>query len=314
MSITKGILDKLNGFSEADFHRWFVKGFNKYYSSDPKEQFRAFEPLHAYIGLTGDLTKELGDLYALIGDVNVKENFDSGLTSSFIKFSENEINAHIVRAIMFLTAYAKITKLIVPIVECAEKGFFSNSKVNAEFFVIAMDVVKQLSKNNSFDIKTGNPMRRLVLSQYFKSIYAPKAFISLCQSEPNNFPLHLKLLRENFFEIHQDSSDNVHITAKRFLLYVGLESIANYFNQMKLIRWGEHIPPSDDWLINALFIGDHAQLDLIKIDSIYYIRSKKDNMKYPIYNFSEECTEFLLMLLYDIEEKQYQENPLFEMI
>lgn len=308
MSIDKERLCELDKFSVAEFCQWFINGFKRYFDADIKMQFKAFEPLHAYIGLTGDLTKELGDLYTLIKKDDVKERFENALVECFNVLSIHESNAQIVKNIMFLSGYAKINKLILPIVEAAEKGFFIDKKnnINKELFVIAIDVVKHLSERDL----SGDPMRRLIRSRYFKSIYAPKAFISLCKSEPNNYPMHLRLLRDHFFEIHKYTTENIHITAKRFLLYVGLETIAKEFNQIYLIPWARYMPPSDDWLIRALFMDEEAPLNLTKENSCFVIIDQKNDKKVSLNNLPIESTQYLNTVYFCSLDLFYRNDPI----
>ncbi len=295
-------LGELYKYTEDDFNHWFINGFKGYYDSDYKKRFLAFDPLNAYIGLTEDLTKELGYLYAHLKGENVKIKFKKALAKTFNDLLTHESDAPILRSIMFLTSYLKIRELIIPIVNAAEKGFYSvqNNNINIELFVIAMDVVCHLSERPY----SGDNIRRLVQSNYFKSIYAPKVFISLCKSEPERYPEHLKLLKNDFFKIHKRSLKNIHITANRFILYVRLEIIAKYFDQISL---SEDNQPNDNWLIAELFRGDDSLLFYEKINSFWYICSRKTGEKHCV--ISDRNRLFICLAFYSYQIDKEKRSP-----
>jgi hypothetical protein len=273
MNIDKEGLKKIIDYNENQFAEWFRVGFDIYFKES--NRYKAFYPLHSYVGMTGDLTKELCDIYD-----NLKPHsqlyFRKGLVKVFSEIEPTESNIQIVRKIMFLAGLIHLNEMINPIIQQVGNGFFGveGNRYNIDLFAVALDIVKSLSNCYS----GGDAIRKLIGSFYFRSVYAPKAFIALCFSEPEMYPKHLKLLRNNFYEMHcvLSAKRDAYITARRFVNCVNMQVIANKFIDIILSDVPDITLRTDNWFANCLFVGENAPLKIIKKENEYYIGRNED--------------------------------------
>lgn len=154
-------------------------------------------------------------------------------------------------------------------------GFFGMPDYNEgrELFALTLDIIAGMSPAHG----TGDVVRRLVGSSFFQPGYAPRAFIALCRAEPEEFPMHLKLLRGHFTDLHQkEGTDDAFITARRFVQYVDFLVIRRNLRRLHLCARPDIDPlTTDNWLVEAMAIGDRAPLMLNK-DGDAFVLARRD--------------------------------------
>ncbi len=247
-------------YSASEFSDWFQIGFAFYYKE--KNNIKAFYPLRSYIGIADDIITDLGNIYDSLSPES-KIKYKKGLIMAFDDLDSIKENLQIVKDMMYLSGKINAKGIVDSVIKKVGNGYFVAGKKeeqdddNNNLFAIAFDVVKHLSHSG------GEPLRELIASKYFRFQYAPKAFIALCHAEPKSYPEHLRLLRKSFAELHSDYSiqEDAYITANRFIDCVNLKVIADNICKLKINERPDE-EPKDNWLLDALFIGDYAPLIL----------------------------------------------------
>ena len=280
--IDKEDIEKIYNYTIDDFAHWFESGYGAYYSED--DNFMAFEPLHGYVGLTGELTNELKEIYSYLNP-SLKINFRGGLAKAFLGLEDIYVNIKIAKKMMFLSRAIYAREILEPIVQKIANGFFGDVDMSEEekdndLFEIALDVVKKLS-----DVTIGSYyIKRMIGSRYYSCMYSPKAFIALCHSDPSNYTKHLSLLRRCFYEINLDEEEKeyMYLTARRFLDNVDMQVFIEGFDELYLTGFPDESQVNDNWFIEAMFIGEFAPLDIKHIGYTYEITRKGSDLCYLI--------------------------------
>ncbi len=274
-------VNRLQDFKTKDFVDWLINGFKDI--SDDKKSLNAFYPLNYFVG-HDDLINELKNIYYLL-QPNVKQKFRESIAQGLSNLPPEISSVSTVRGLFHLAGRIKATEVLPVVKQYLENGFFSIKENNSgsELFALTLDVVGGMSSVS----EDGKVMRNLVNSNFFKFDYSPMAFISLCQSEPEKFPDHLKLLRKDFAKMHKEKgTNNAYITAKRFVHYVDTKIIADNLYLAKLIPL---VNPenfdNDNWLGQAMFIGKNTSLELKCVKDNFFI-SKPDLSSPTIYRVS----------------------------
>lgn len=142
-------------------------------------------------------------------------------------------------------------------------------------FALSLDIVAGMAEDKG----AADVVRCLVGSDFFHFGYAPMAFIALCRAEPNNYPDHLPLLRNDFADLHQETgTKSVHITVKRFAHYVTPKIIADNLWRLGItVKPGDEIL-SDNWLGKAMFVESDAPFTVDKVKENFQIR-RRDRRK-----------------------------------
>lgn len=302
----------VNKYTFHEYSDWFEVGFYSYYFND--DNFKSFEPLHVYVGLTGDLIGELGEIYDALNPI-AKINYRKGLAMAYSGLDENEKYIEIAESMMYLARLINAREMLEPIIQKVGNGFFGyvDGDKKKQIFIKALDVVKRLS-----DCSIGpNYIKRMIGCQYFSYKYAPMAFIALCRSDPVNYPDHLYLLRYHFNLLHKDINDkaNMHITAKRFLSYVDMEIFCEKYFDLHLSDKPGAILVSDNWFAEAMFKGELAPLIIYKISDVYIVAKKEGSASYALkiedYNNNYEMNNFMEKLVYSIDEQEDIYNSIF---
>lgn len=275
-------VNRLQDFKTKDFVDWLIKGFEDIY--DDKKSLNAFGPLNYVVGRQDDLTNGLKDIYDLLPS-NLKGNFREAIAQGLSNLPPRISSISSVRGLFYLAGRIKSTEVLPVVNQYMENGFFSIKENNSgsELFALTLDIIAGISSIS----ENGEVMRNLVNSNFFKFDYSPMAFISLCRSEPEKFPEHLKLLRKDFAKMHKEKgTNNAYMTAKRFAHYVDTKIIANNLYLAKLIPLAnpENFD-NDNWLGQAMFIGKNTSLELKCVKENFFI-SKPDLSSPFVYKVS----------------------------
>lgn len=266
----------LENFDAASFAGWLRRGFEDIHNKE--RRLTAFAPLNYFVRRHGDLTGELKNIYEVL---SVQEQFRLGIAIALSGLPPTHRSVHIVRALLHLAGRVHATEIMSKAVQQVGNGFFGMSGNNEgrELFALTLDIVAGMSPAHG----VGDTVRRLVASRFFDSGYVPRAFIALCRSEPEEFPNHLKLLRSHFAELHKMAgTEDAFITAHRFVQYVDLVVIRRNLWRLHLCA-KPYIDPldTDNWLAQALFIGENAPLELDKDGDDFVISRQEQERIQP---------------------------------
>lgn len=258
----------LEMFNDQAFADWFLRGFKDLHHD--AKRLTAFEPLNYFVRRRGNLTDELKDIYEVLSG-SAQEHFRHGIVIAFADLPPKVSSIPILRGLLHLAGRIHASEIFPVIIQQIGNGYFGIAERNEghELFALALDIVAGMAPS----LRVSDTVRRLLASSYFQPGYAPRAFIALCRTEPEEFPRHLEALRKSFTKLHSEAGTvDANITARRFVQYVDTKVLAQkiwaaYFTIDPGIRAVE----TDNWLGKSLFLGDNAPLRLIKFNDDFFI-------------------------------------------
>jgi hypothetical protein len=270
-------VEPLEGYTAQAFANWLRRGFEDL--DHDKKRVTAFAPLNYFVFREDDITRELKNIYDLLSGT-AKEQFRLGIAIAISLMPPTLKSVTTVSHLLHLAGRVYATEIFPEVVKKIGNGFlgFSEHSKGRELFALSLNIVAGMSPAYG----VGDTVRRLVNSSFFQPGYAPMAFVALCRAEPEEFYKHLALLRGSFSALHRNRGTNdAYITAHRFVQYVDLEVIGRNFRQLYLCsKPGIDTFSTDNWLGEAMFIGDNAPLLLDKFHDDYIIaRHDKMNWK-----------------------------------
>ena len=312
-------VEPLKEYSAQAFANWLRRGFEDLYHD--KRRLMAFAPLNYFVRRDDDITRELKNIYDLLSGT-AKEQFRIGIAIALSSLMPPTLKSvSTVRHLLHLAGRVYATEIFPEVVKKIGNGFFGLSEHNkgCELFALSLDIVAGMSP--AYGVV--DTVRRLVSSSFFQPGYAPRAFVALCRAEPEEFYKHLELLRGSFSVLHRDKGTNdAYITANRFVQYVDLEVIGrNFWHLYLCTKPGIDTLSTDNWLGEALFIGDNAPLLLDKFNDDYIIAryDKEMNWKqvspsdvkinleggWEFWSHRDDVRRFLNQCLKHISQKEY---------
>ena len=239
-------------FDEAKFASWLRCGFEDIKNSN--KTLIAFAPLNYFIGYHGNIIEDLKTIYDELSGT-ARRNFRLGLKRAFSELPPESYNVSLISLFLYLAGKIRAVEILPEIAKQIGNEYFGiqQNDEGAELFALSLDIVLGMAPY----CETGDVVRQLVASRFFKPDYAPMAFIALCRTEPENFPEHLNLLRPYFYNLHLErGADDAYLTAIRFVQYINPNMIARHLGEVKL--------PADKWFMDALFVGEKAPLAINK--------------------------------------------------
>ena len=253
----------LESFDASAFANWLRRGFEDLHHEE--RRLTAFAPLNYFVGHYGDLTSDLKNIYdVLSGSAQGELRF--GIARAFSDLPPAQRSVPIVRSLLHLAGRVHAPEIFPEVIKQVGNGFFGMPDYNEgrELFALTLDIIAGMSPAHG----TGDVVRRLVGSSFFQPGYAPRAFIALCRAEPEKFPMHLKLLRGHFTDLHQkEGTDDAFITARRFVQYVDFAVIArNLWRLYLCARPDIDALNTDNWLVEAMVVDDRTP-PLILLDA-----------------------------------------------
>ena len=261
----------LESFDASAFANWLRCGFEDL--DHEEKRLRAFAPLNYFVGHYGDLTSDLKNIYDVLSG-SAQEELRFGIARAFSDLPPAQRSVPIVRSLLHLAGRVHAPEIFPEVIKQVGNGFFGMPEYNEgrELFALTLDIVAGMSPAHG----VGDAVRRLVGSSFFQPGYAPRAFIALCRAEPEEFPMHLKLLRGHFTDLHQKKgTDDAFITARRFVQYVDFLVIGrNLWRLYLCARPDVDALNTDNWLVEAMAVDDRAPLILDKDGDAFVLASR----------------------------------------
>lgn len=258
----------LESFDASAFANWLRRGFEDLHHEE--RRLTAFAPLNYFVGHYGDLTSDLKNIYdVLSGSAQGELRF--GIARAFSDLPPAQRSVPIVRSLLHLAGRVHAPEIFPEVIKQVGNGFFGMPEYNEgrELFALTLDIVAGMSPAHG----VGDAVQRLVGSSFFQPGYAPRAFIALCRAQPEEFPMHLELLRGHFTNLHQkEGTDDAFITARRFVQYVDSAVIARNLWRLHLCaRPDVDALNTDNWLVEAMAVDGRTPLMLDKHDDDFVI-------------------------------------------
>lgn len=250
----------LESYDAHDFAKWLTRGFGDY--GHTLRYREAFAPLTPFLAHEEDPTINLRVADQLLSGT-AKEQLRLGLAEAIADLPPSFSALALMRNLLHLVGRLKATEAMSPILSQIATGFFGRRAIpeTHDLFAFALEIVAGMAPGT--DVAEG--LRHLVGCPPFESGYAPMVFIGLCRAEPTLFPEHMEYLRTHFQAFHVSSgASGAHLTARRFSHYVPLDTIAEHIYRLQYsLRQEDRAWALDNWLVNALFLGDRAPLRLM---------------------------------------------------
>jgi hypothetical protein len=247
----------LESFTAQDFAKWLNCGFRDH--GHPLAHQGAFAPLAPFLAHEEDPTLNLRYVYELLSGT-AKERLGQGLAAGIANLQPYYSNLSLMRQLLHLAGRLKAVEAIPPILAQVATGFFGRQEVQETrgLYAFALEIIAGMAPGTG----VADGLRHLVGSPPFESGYAPMVFIGLCRAEPDRFPEHMEYLRTHFGKLHASSgASDAGLTARRFAHYVPLDTIAEHLHRLQYsLRRDGPTWSSDNWLVNALFLGDRPPL------------------------------------------------------
>ena len=254
----------LERYTRDNFASWLENGSRNLNSKDEKQQLRTFCPFYYYIRYYDIPSDGLKFIYGELSE-KAKRNFRWGLRIAFSKMSQKmsqEYNnyedslVNPLRLLLYLASKIRATEMVPAIAEWWTISEQPKNEDQKNLFALSLKVISGMAPYPD----VAEAIRQIINSHYFRPTYsgfAPMLFIALCRTEPERFPPHLELLRQDFSIMHKKTGrSKSFITAMRFSNYVDLDIIAEHLREIKL--------PEDEWFVEALFVGEKAPLKIAK--------------------------------------------------
>ncbi|HHD81303.1 MAG TPA: hypothetical protein ENK99_06930 [Campylobacterales bacterium] len=276
-------IKELEKYTKNDFAAWLYYGFQDLNSEDEEQRLGAFSPLYYYIRFYDTPSDGLKSIYDELSG-KAKQNFCSGIQIAFSRIPHEYKYVSVIRSLLYLASEVHATEILPEIVKCIGNGYFGmpENEELKNLFVLSLKVVSGMAPY----LGTAKTIRQLVSSRFFRPVYsgfAPMLFIALCRTEPEKFPSHLELLRHDFSILHKKTGTNKSfITAMRFVQYVDLHTISKNLCCLYVITDPTSEEDTDNWFIDALFVGKEAPLILYKDTDFYLARKEDKQNKYKI--------------------------------
>lgn len=281
----------LESFDASAFANWLRCGFEDLHHEE--RRLTAFAPLNYFVGHYGDLTSDLKNIYDVLSG-SAQRDLRLGIARALSDLPSAQRSVPIVRSLLHLAGRVHAPEIFPEVIKQVGNGFFGMPELNEgrELFALTLDIVAGMSPAHG----VGDAVRRLVGSSFFQPGYAPRAFIALCRAEPEEFPMHLKLLRGHFTDLHQkEGTDDAFITARRFVQYVDSAVIARNLWRLHLCaRPDVDALNTDNWLAEAMAFNDSAPLMMKKDGDDFVIvrRDRKPNPQEWEINLEEDRKEW----------------------
>jgi len=270
----------LESFDASAFANWLRCGFEDL--DHEERRLTAFAPLNYFVGHYGDLTSDLKNIYDVLSG-SAQRELRLGIARALSDLPPAQQSVPIVRSLLHLAGRVHAPEIFPEVIKQVGNGFFGMPDYNEgrELFALTLDIIAGMSPAHG----TGKAVRRLVDSSFFQHGYAPRAFVALCRAEPGEFPMHLQKLRGNFTNLHQtEGTDNAFMTAHRFVQYVDLLVIVDNLRELHLCAKPDIDPlTTDNWLVEAMVVGDRAPLMLDKYsDNFLIVRRDREQIQTPM--------------------------------
>ena len=267
----------LESFDASAFANWLRCGFEDL--DHEERRLRAFAPLNYFVGHYGDLTSDLKNIYDVLSG-SAQRELRLGIARALSDLPPAQRSVPIVRSLLHLAGRVHAPEIFPEVIKQVGNGFFGMPEhiEGRELFALTLDIVAGMSPAHG----VGDAVRRLVGSSFFQPGYAPRAFIALCRAEPEKFPMHLKLLRGHFADLHQkEDTDDAFITARRFVQYVDSAVIVRNLWRLHLcVRPDIDALNTDNWLVEAMVVDGRTPLMLDKHDDDFLI-ARRDQKPIP---------------------------------
>jgi len=290
-------------YSVEDFRDWLTAGYKDL--ARPDTRARAFAPLHLLVG-HGDITNELNSVYdVLSGGAQIL--FRRGLADAIAALPTEANAVPVLRALLHLAGRIKALEVLPKLTPQVGAGFFGmpDRDEGRELFALAIDIVAGMAPASG----TADTLRSLVGSVFFRSEYAPLALVALCRAEPQGFTKHLSFLRRHFAKLHiAHGIGNAAITARRVAHYVPLNVMAS---SLKALELAIAVPESDQWLVDAMFVGEEPPLEINIEEGIMFLSRRGGEGREPVQlpEGQEKALEFRSGLLEEIFKSALERLP-----
>jgi hypothetical protein len=268
----------LESFDALAFANWLCRGFEDLHHEE--RRLTAFAPLNYFVGHYGDLTSDLKNIYDVLSG-SAQEELRFGIARAFSDMPPAQKSVPIVRSLLHLAGRVHAPEIFPEVIKQVGNGFFGMPEHNEgrELFALTLDIVAGMSPAHG----VGDAVRRLVGSSFFQPGYAPRAFIALCRAEPEKFPMHLKLLRGHFTDLHQkEGTDDAFITARRFVQYVDLAVIGRNLWRLHICaRPDIDTLNTDNWLVEAMAVDDRTTPLMLDKNGDDFVIARRDQKPIP---------------------------------
>lgn len=265
----------LEAYKSEDFSKWFIAGFRDIKRKEKHE--KPFAPLSLYFGRFGAIS-ELKYIYDLLSG-GAKIEFCEGVNLALSIVAKEADNTEVVRNLLLLSGIVNAVQVIPTVVMQIGNGFFGLDKsddLENDLFAVALNVISGMSP--CYYVKEA--VCQMVASNHYQYQYAPMAFIALCETEKDEFPEHLNLLRSDFAKLNSEGIErkDAYVTAVDFAKTVDLKTIADNLHKLSLTLYpGIDEKMTDNWIVRLILTCEKSQIKLKSTEKGFSLIRKEND-------------------------------------